>query len=343
MTVHRTIAQRAADPAGPGPELSVVVLSYNGERWIGEQLRSILGQDGPPAEIVLADDGSTDGTLGVAEAVLRDAEAPFRIVTRDAPLGVAGNAWHAVGLSGGRFIAFADQDDAWLPGKTARLLPLLREDPRALLVHSDARLVDERGRLLEPSLFASLQISAREWADYAGQRQLAALVRRNLVTGATMIVRRELALRAGPAPEPWIHDEWLAVAAALTNGIRTVREPLVAYRQHGGNQIGQRTPSLADKIRKALGPGAADQARKARRAAALAERCRELGASDGQEAMLRRKAAHERERDGLPVRRLARLPRVLGWWARGAYGEYSRGAQDVARDLLQSRREGPCT
>lgn len=345
MSASHTIAQRAAEEPGTGPELSVIVLTYQGERWITGQLRSILDQLGhgePVAEVIISDDGSRDATCEIAERLLSGSGVPFRIVTRDAPLGVAGNAWAAVQQCRGTFIAFADQDDAWLPGKLSRLLSVLRDDPRVLLVHSDARLVDERGAVLEPSLLASLEISPREWDEYGGHeggRQLAALARRNLVTGATMIVRRELALRAGPAPEPWIHDEWLAITAALSDGIRTVREPLVDYRQHGGNQIGQRTLSFGGKVRKALAPGAADQLRKARRATALLRRCRQLGASEAQEALLRAKAVHERRRAVLPAARLARAPRVLRWWLRGEYGRYSRGTQDALRDLLQSHAD----
>ena len=350
MTGSTIVAQRArpagrANPAADG--VTAVVCTHRGAAYLGEQLASILAQSRPVDEIVVSDDASPDDTVGVAVRTLEASDVPFRVFTRDTPLRVAVNFAFGVEQARSPLVAFADQDDSWHRDKLARLLPCF-DDAAALLAHSDARLVDATGAELEPSLFAALEISPAEWAAYADADAAAAadrdqygvLLRRNLVTGATAVVRREFAAAAGVAPAPWIHDEWLAIAAALRDGIRVVREPLVDYRQHGANQIGQVTPTLRDKVAKVTGPGYAEQVRRVERAEALRARLGALGASTAQRVELDRKLAHERRRLRLPDARLARLALVAQGWRRGDYARYSsRGTLDVVRDLLHSRRD----
>jgi len=342
MRQSRLIASRDADSAArPSDEgaglapVTAVVCTRNGAAYVERQLASIATQTRPVSEVIVSDDASTDGTPELAARVLEAAGLPYRVFTRDEPLGVAANFHAAILESRDELVALSDQDDEWARDKIARLAPAL-EGEAALVAHSDAVLIDDDGAELEPSLFAALEISAAEWAAYEGGGQLDVLMRRNLVTGATAIVRRSFVERVGEAPAPWIHDEWYAWAAALTNGIRVVRAPLTRYRQHASNQIGQRTPTLLDKARKATGPGRAVQERKVARALALVEHADRLDASDEQRARMLRKYNHERLRLELPRARVARILPVVRRWRRGDYGVYSRGLADVVRDLLQS-------
>lgn len=346
MTASRIVSQRVGDRGAPdagggaGLDVTAVVCTHRGTAYLAEQLASILDQTHPVAEVLVSDDASTDGTVELAVRTLEASDVPFRVFTRDEPLRVAAN--FAFGVSHARtgLVAFADQDDAWHRDKVARLRAEFERDPGALLAHSDARLVDAAGAPLEDSLFAALEIGDAEWAQYTGGDAYGALLRRNLVTGATAMVRRGFADAAGVAPSPWIHDEWLAIAAALRDGVRVVREPLIDYRQHGANQIGQVTPTLRDKLARVTGPGFAEQVRRVERADALRSRLRGLGASDEQAVELERKLAHERRRLALPDARIRRLPDVLRGWRRGDYARYSsRGTLDVARDLLHSRAD----
>lgn len=340
MTGSRLVAERptsAADVGGSG--VTAVVCTYRGAAHLEEQLASILTQTRPVDEVLVTDDGSDDGTVELAVRVLEAGGAPYRVYTRDEALRIAANAHFGIEHARTPFVAMADQDDAWRADKIERLLPLLADDDAALVAHSDAELVDEVGAPLGARLLDSLDLAPHELAEYEGGEQLRALLRRNLVTGATLLVRRDLALRAGVAPAPWIHDEWLAFVASLTNGIRLSHEPLIAYRQHDANQIGQRKLSFGEKVGRILEPGAERQRRKGARARVAVGRARELGADAAQETLLRRKAAHETAREGLPANRLARVPRVVRWALAGRYRVYSRGLGDVARDLLQSRAD----
>ena len=313
--------------------VAVALCTHQGERWIEEQLRSILAQTVPVAEIVVGDDASTDRTLAIVRAVAGETDVPVRIRQHEVALGVAGNFADAIAATRGDVVALSDQDDVWRPDRLERLLPHLES---VALVHSDARLVDGDGRPLGATLADSLEMSAWERAAMADGRAVEALLRRNLVTGATALVRRDAALAALPVPAGWIHDEWLAMCAALGDGVRFVPEATIDYRQHGENQIGVRRLGAAAKVRRLLEADSGKHALKALRATSLATEAARRGLATGAvlDALIE-KARHERERARLPRQRLLRVPRVVRGVAAGRYRRYSRGALDIARDLLE--------
>jgi glycosyltransferase involved in cell wall biosynthesis len=313
--------------------VSVALCTHQGERWIEEQLRSILAQTRPVSEIVVGDDASTDRTLEIVRAVASETDVPIRIRHHDVALGVAANFADAIAATAGDVVALSDQDDVWHHDRIERMLPRL---DGVALVHSDARLVDEHGAPLGSTLEASLELSDWERAALAEGRALDALLRRNLITGATVLMRRDAAVAALPIPPGWIHDEWLAMCAALGDGIRYLPEQTIDYRQHGRNQIGVRRLSLLGKVQRVLEADSGKHARKAERATSLATEAQRRGLASG--ATLRtliEKARHERSRAQLPRPRLLRLPRVLSGVVAGRYRVFSRGAFDVARDLFE--------
>lgn len=315
--------------------VSVALCTHQGERWIEEQLRSILGQSRPVSEIVIGDDASTDGTLDVVRRVASETDVPIRIRRHDSPLGVAANFADAIAATSGDVVALSDQDDVWHPDRLERLLPHLEG---VALVHSDARLVGADGAPLGSTLEASLEMSAWERAALEEGRAIDALLRRNLVTGATAIVRREAAVAALPVPPAWIHDEWLAVCAALGDGVRYVPEPTIDYRQHGGNAIGVQRLSLVGKLRRVLEPDSGKHAQKAARAEQLATEAARRGLASGPDLeLLIEKARHERARAALPDARARRIPGIVRGIAAGRYARFSRGALDIARDVVEPR------
>jgi hypothetical protein len=161
------------------------------------------------------------------------------------------------------------------------------------------------------------------------------LLRRNLVTGATTVFRRNLLDQAVPFAQNWVHDEWLAIIAAATTGIDVIELELIDYRQHGGNQIGARRRTLPEKLGRLSEPRAERNRRLVARSAELHDRLVELGASQRVVGLAAGKLNHERFRSALPDVRIVRVPAVFSAWIRGRYGRYSRGAIDVVRDLLQ--------
>jgi glycosyltransferase involved in cell wall biosynthesis len=325
----------------------VALCTHNGERYIARQVQSILRQRPAPFEVIVGDDASTDDTVAVIEreyaaAVAADPELPTQltIVRRDVALGVTGNFAATLEACSGELIALCDQDDEWMPGKLATLTAAFTADTELLLAHTDARLVDALGAPLGLTLLEALEATTVERSRLAAGDALPVLLRRNLVTGATVMLRRSLLESAAPAPAQWVHDEWLAAIAATVGRVRLLPETLIDYRQHGANQIGARRPTTTDKLARLREPRGARAKRLAERTTLWAERGRALGVPASVQAQLNAKAAHEARRAQLPRLRIARVPVVLAGALRGRYSRYSRGAVDVLRDLVSPAERG---
>lgn len=328
-------------PSGTPPAVSVALCTHNGAEFVGEQVRSILDQVPAPVELVVGDDASTDASLDVIrDAVARhraehpDSPVALRIIERDAPLGVTRNFEQTIAACSGDIVALSDQDDVWPAGRLARLVPLFA-DPAVLLVHTDARLVDADGLDSGARLLSTLEASPRERALLEQGAALEVLIRRNLVTGATVLLRRSLADESMPFPDSWVHDEWLAIMAAVEGGLRLVPEPWLDYRQHGANVIGASEVTWARRWERLREPRDERAARLVARAGALVERLEQRPDRTDALRLARAKLAHERTRAGMPRAQPLRLPSILAGVVAGRYSRYSRGAIDVARDLVQ--------
>lgn len=323
------------------PRVSVVMCTFNGVRFLDAQCDSVLRQTVLPHEVVVADDGSTDGT---PELLLKWADAwrqrgiGVTLLPSQAGHGVRANFERALAAATGDVIVLSDQDDEWLDDRIERSVAALAR-PGVHAYFADAQLIDGKSQPLGGTLFGALPLHARERDAFAAGHGLDALLHRNVATGATMAVSRRVVDAALPIPEPWIHDEWLvAIAAALTHGSEGVvldSSPVIRYRLHGANAIGVETSRSARLKR--LTERRGDRLEKlSRRADALAAWVREQDLGDDVRRSVEGKAAFERRRAAYPSNRIGRVPRVLAN-ARG-YGRYaSQGFADIARDLLQRR------
>ncbi|TFC34533.1 MULTISPECIES: glycosyltransferase family 2 protein [unclassified Cryobacterium] len=326
------------------PTVSVALCTFNGAAYIAQQLRSILSQTTPPSEIIVSDDASTDGTLGILERVRAewladggDAAVDFRVIRNAVPLGVAANFEQALSECSGELLALSDQDDVWAPGRVQIMIGEFMRRPKLQLLHSDALLVGGDGNFLGRTLFTTLGITETEKRDVHQGRAFDVLLRRNIVTGATVMLRRDLVDRARPFPEAWVHDEWLAMVAAATGTVDFLGDTLVDYRQHGGNQIGVTSLDAAGRLSRLQAPRTQRNARLLARAEALDDRAPGLVPvpSDAYLRLIAAKAAHERARSALPSARLRRVLPVLRQWRTGGYARFGLGPQDVLRDLVQ--------
>jgi hypothetical protein len=323
------------------PTIAIALATYNGARYIEDQVRSFLTQTVPVTEIVLADDASGDDTIAIVERIVAEAgaRAPRLLVLSAAePFGVTKNFERAIAATTSEFVALSDQDDVWHPRKLERLLDALTSAPKVLLANSDARLVDERGAPLESTLFERLEITAPDLNALRNGDAFGVLLRRNLVTGATVVFRRKLFDDARPFPVSWVHDEWLAIIAAASGRIVPLSERLMDYRQHGANQIGVARPSLQAKVARVLSPRGDRNRLLAERSQLLREALQRLGDAVDPHDVRRaaEKARFETRRAELPANRLRRIVPVMKLAASGDYSRYaSQGRADVLRDLLQ--------
>lgn len=214
-------------------KISVCMCSFNGASFIREQIESILAQTVKPDEIVICDDGSTDGTAEFLSDLSK--RSPVRILLAANPkrLGVVANFSQAISLAGGDRIFLSDQDDIWIEDKIEQTLPLLEKNGNGgpVLVHTDLEVVDRDLRLLHKSFIESSNLG------YKNLRKQ--IFTQNFITGCTMAFNRELADLCLPIPKcAPMHDWWIAMVAATVGRVEFLPRRLVLYRQHGANEIG---------------------------------------------------------------------------------------------------------
>lgn len=201
--------------------------TYNGEKYLSQQLDSILNQTHPIYEIIIVDDGSSDDTLNILNTY-RDKYNNIKVYPNPENIGVVKSFERAIMLASGDYVALADQDDVWFNNKIEVLVAEIGDN---LLIHSDAVLVDDDMNVLQPSHFAwGKQSDKNGFFDY--------LVNSN-VTGCTVLMSRELInltlpLRSYVLP----HDWYFSYYAAYCGRIKLYLEPLIYYRQHAVNVSG---------------------------------------------------------------------------------------------------------
>jgi glycosyltransferase involved in cell wall biosynthesis len=220
-----------------GRPISVAITTYNGAAFIREQLQSVLAQNIRPAQIVVADDGSTDDTL----AILREyrQQGQIELLEREGrPLGVLKNFQRAVAACCPEYdIALCDQDDVWLPQKLEKSSILLQaaelKKPGPAMSFSDLRLVDEELHTISASFWEVLRIDP-------SKERLPSLLFGNIVTGCTILMNPAMRsiMLAMPTQHVMMHDAWLGLVAFSFGAYEFSREPLVLYRQHGRNVTG---------------------------------------------------------------------------------------------------------
>jgi glycosyltransferase involved in cell wall biosynthesis len=207
------------------PLLSVAMATYNGERFLPEMLESLAAQTRLPDELVVRDDASTDGTVGILHAFAR--RVPFRVevISGGPRLGYAQNFIAASRACRGSLVFFADQDDSWRPPKLATVAERVRRR-RSEAVFHDFALVDEKGERLADSFYDLLSAQAIPHA--------AAL------KGCSMAVTRRFVDTWGwpPAESRVSHDFWVALLSTAFGQRRNLREPLIDHRLHRDNVSG---------------------------------------------------------------------------------------------------------
>lgn len=233
-------------PQAPLPDVSVAMATYNGAPFLAEQLASIAAQTVRPAELVVSDDGSSDDTLAVVRDFAATAGFPVRILDKRERLGFSDNFLFAAEHCRSPLVAFADQDDVWLPDKLAEGVRRLVEDGSLLSMHT---LTMTDGALRPTGLWSQGITCDRLWRPleldpWAGW-------------GNTMVFRRELAHlipradrpRHPEANRPLSHDTWLLIVAAAMGAVSHIARPLILYRQHGSNAFGMAKPGLRTRWR----------------------------------------------------------------------------------------------
>jgi len=197
---------------------SVCVATYNGERFVEEQLRSILEQIAPEDEIIVSDDDSTDDTLKIIDSI---GDKRIRVRHSQAHY-FKDNFIEAMREAKGEIIFLADQDDVWLPGKYKRCV----EELKAVdLVCTNSMMTDSELKVLEPNFFSIYHSGPGVFKNAMN----------NTYYGSCMAFRRSLLGKVLPMPPTREigHDIWLGLVAEMTGKVRFIDTPYLLYRRHG--------------------------------------------------------------------------------------------------------------
>lgn len=197
--------------------------AYNGEKFIKEQIDSILNQLGTNDELIISDDGSTDDTLNII-GNCRDPR--IKLFHNKLKHGVIHNFENALKQASGDYIFLADQDDVWLSGRVQKVREHLDLGNHLVLVN--AKIIDKENNTLQDSFFEVNRTSHGFWRN----------LWKNGFLGCCMAFRKEVYPFILPFPRVIpMHDWWIGLSVlSYRKSYVFVEEPLHAYRKHGNNK-----------------------------------------------------------------------------------------------------------
>lgn len=221
--------------------ISVVICTYNGKKYIKEQLDSLKRQTVFIDEYIICDDNSLDNTCDIIENYIeKNPELNIKLFRNNKNKGVIKNFEFGLKQASGDYIAFCDQDDVWLPNKIELSLNKIQEMEEKygknvpLLVHTDLVVVDENLDIINQSFFKQEGLNV-----YKDKDILKALFLQNNLVGCTIVFNRIAKILSLPFPEHIImHDYWLGLVVACKGKIEFINQGTIKYRQHKENVVG---------------------------------------------------------------------------------------------------------
>jgi glycosyltransferase involved in cell wall biosynthesis len=312
--------------------------TYNGARYLEEQLASIIAQTRLPDELVVCDDCSTDNTQSILEKFASTSPFEVRVTINQTRIGSTRNFEQAISRCDGDVIALCDQDDIWLPEKLALTEEAFSRSPDVDLVFSDGELVDENGKSLNYRLWQAYKVDPGQLRD---DRSYEVLDRREAITGTTMAFRTRFRTLVLPIPDntPLIHDGWISLMIAHAGKLEPIEQPLIKYRQHSGQQLG--APVENSESKSGLLESAqreTDFGQELRRVEAVEER---MKACEGEFAFKGREniediKIHFKIRLANANKQLSIVPYLFRELLTGRYHRYSKGTLSFFKDLSRS-------
>ena len=225
--------------------VSVALCTYNGARFIREQLESIICQTVPIEEIVVCDDGSTDNTLEIIKSIAGSSDKKFLLSQNEKRLGFKENFFNAVNHCSGDLIFFADQDDVWHPDKVKTIVRWFDRHPDKTVVFSDATLIDENSQTLNDTLWQRFGFDWKKQKYLDHDCGLDIWFWSNRATGATIAIRKDfIDINRCRQYSNAFHDSIIAWQGIVTHSIGYINEKLMDYRIHRAQTCGaDNTPS----------------------------------------------------------------------------------------------------
>lgn len=218
--------------------IDIIMATYNGEKYIREQLDSIISQSYKKWKIIIHDDGSCDNTVDIIKDYAQKYPEKIKYIDDNVKTGGAKNNFaYLLNFVTSDYIMFSDQDDVWENNKVEKAIKTIKSMERKygdipVLVHGDLMVVDSELNLINSSMFKMQKLNKKK----SSFRDL--LVQNN-ITGCTVIINKKLAEMGKNIPkEAIMHDWWLALIAAAFGKIGFMDNAGILYRQHENNTEG---------------------------------------------------------------------------------------------------------
>ncbi|MFY1048345.1 glycosyltransferase family 2 protein [Chryseobacterium sp. GP-SGM7] len=220
-------------------KISVALCTYNGEKFIHQQIDSILNQTLKVDEIVICDDGSKDNTSNILLEYQNKLPGVFKIYNNEQNLRSVKNFEKAISLCTGDIIFLSDQDDKWQTDKVETMLNYFLKNPQISVLATNGFALDGDDNTIERYSLWDVPRFLREKKINVDYFKIISNVS-NIATGASMAIRKEYLEKILPFPilENFHHDEWIALVASSEKKFELLNEKLFYYREHSGQQVG---------------------------------------------------------------------------------------------------------
>jgi glycosyltransferase involved in cell wall biosynthesis len=331
-------------------KISIALCTYNGAKFLPEQLESFLAQTRLPDELIVCDDCSKDETPQIVNNFARNAPFPVSLYVNETNLGSTKNFEQAISLCNGNLIFLSDQDDVWMLQKLAQIEAEFNRNAKVGLVFSDAEIVDENLQSTGLNLWQFTFSEERREKSRNGNF-FDVLLWQNVVTGATMAFRSEYRKIFMPIPERipnLIHDGWISLLIANQAEVIFLEEALIKYRQHSNQQLGigyeaalkrsfnERRHHYAAGIE--VGREEVERLKQMKEIFAAYPQFEKRRGNISFDKLIEEKneqIAHYEARMNLPSTRFKRFLPVFRESLTGRYQRFSKGFLSVAKDLLE--------
>lgn len=228
-------------------KLSVALCTYNGGKFIEQQINSILSQSIKVDEIIICDDQSTDTTISILKR-LQSNNPSIKVIENEVNLRSTKNFEKAISLTTGDYIFLSDQDDLWKSDKVEKTLKVFNQNPTAEGVFSNGELINENNTVFtHKTIWDSVFFLEKDLKKPIDFFDIIAK-NGNIVTGATLCIKKEIKSFIIPISEENLHDEWIACLLAFRNTLFYSTENLISYRIHENQQVGMKRLDTIEKI-----------------------------------------------------------------------------------------------
>jgi glycosyltransferase involved in cell wall biosynthesis len=219
--------------------ISVALCTYNGEKFLKEQIDSILNQSLKVDEIIVCDDISKDNTLSLLEKYSNNNPNLFKIYKNKINLKSVKNFEKAISLCSGDIIFLSDQDDIWLENKVEDYVNYFNNNPNINVLASNGYCIDQDSNVHEKYAFWDAPQFLRDLNIDIDYFKIITHVS-NIATGASMALRKSIVSDILPFPliNNFHHDEWIAMISSLNNSFELLNEKYFYYRIHENQQVG---------------------------------------------------------------------------------------------------------